>query len=150
MSAPTAVLKQVEQYLSPPEGEAIRRAYEFARDCHDGQLRESGQPYITHPLAVAETLAELRRDSSTIIAALLHDVSEDCGVALAELETRFGRDVAKLVDGVTKLSKIPWFQDELLESTARKELKLAIDRHWEWGRKVDRRQATVTALSEAM
>ncbi|HYU20648.1 MAG TPA: bifunctional (p)ppGpp synthetase/guanosine-3',5'-bis(diphosphate) 3'-pyrophosphohydrolase [Chloroflexota bacterium] len=115
MSAPTAVLKQVEQYLSPPEGDAIRRAYEFARECHDGQLRESGQPYITHPLAVAETLAELRLDSSTIIAALLHDVSEDCGVALAELETRFGRDVAKLVDGVTKLSKIPWFQDELLD-----------------------------------
>ncbi len=110
--SPAALLKQVEAYLGPSEAETVKRAFEFARDAHDGQARESGQPYITHPLAVAETLAELRLDSNTIVAALLHDVAEDCGVALADLETRFGREAAKLVDGVTKLSRVPWFQED--------------------------------------
>ena len=107
-----ALVRQVEGYLSPPDVEAIRRAFEFAREAHDGQLRESGDPYISHPLAVTQTLAELQLDAATIAASLLHDVSEDCGVPLTELESRFGHEVAKLVDGVTKLSKVPWFQEE--------------------------------------
>ena len=110
--APTSLLEQVGAYLSAAEIEAVRRAYEFAVAAHDGQLRESGEAYVTHPLAVAETLAELRLDVSTILAALLHDVSEDCDVPLVELETRFGHEVAKLVDGVTKLSRVPWFQED--------------------------------------
>ena len=70
------------------------------------QLRESGEPYINHPLAVAETLASLHMDTATIVAALCHDVSEDCDVPMSELESRFGREVARLVDGVTKLDKM--------------------------------------------
>jgi len=108
---PTALLEQVERYLSPGDVEAIRRAFDFAQDAHSGQARESGDPYITHPLAVAETLAELQLDTATIIASLLHDVAEDTSVSIDDIETRFGSEVARLVDGVTKLSKVPWFNE---------------------------------------
>jgi GTP pyrophosphokinase len=110
--SPSALLEQVSSYLSPSDVDAVRRAFEFARDAHAGQTRESGHPYITHPLAVTETVAELQLDTATIIAALLHDVAEDCEVSIADLETRFGREVASLVDGVTKLSRVPWFQED--------------------------------------
>jgi GTP diphosphokinase / guanosine-3',5'-bis(diphosphate) 3'-diphosphatase len=115
MTAPTVLLKQVESYLSPSEVETVRRAYEFAESAHSGQTRDSGDPYITHPLAVAETLAELHLDLNTIVAALLHDVAEDCGVPLSDIESRFGREACRLVDGVTKLSKVPWFQEDGLQ-----------------------------------
>ncbi|SHM34334.1 RelA/SpoT family protein [Ruminococcus flavefaciens] len=85
----------------------IISAYEFAAKAHEGQKRSSGQPYITHPLAVAYTLLELGMDTDTICAALLHDVVEDTDATLDDLKKRFGQDVALLVDGVTKLSKIP-------------------------------------------
>jgi len=109
--SPAALLEQVASYLSPSDVETVRRAFEFARDAHAGQFRESGHPYITHPLAVTETVAELQLDTATIVAALLHDVAEDCEVTIADLETRFGKEVASLVDGVTKLSRVPWFQE---------------------------------------
>src|SRR5439155_26563898 len=96
------------KYLSAPDVEAIKRAYAFAAEAHSPQVRESGEPYINHPLAVAESLASIHMDTATIIAALCHDVSEDCGVPMTELESRFGREVARLVDGVTKLDKMQW------------------------------------------
>ena len=86
---------QVARYLPAPDVETIRRAYEFAAEAHAPQVRESGEPYINHPLAVAETLASLQLDTATIVAALLHDVSEDCGVPMTELDSRFGREVAR-------------------------------------------------------
>ena len=85
----------------------IISAYEFAAKAHEGQMRSSGKPYIIHPLAVAYTLLELGMDTDTICAALLHDVVEDTDATLDDLKKRFGQDVALLVDGVTKLSKIP-------------------------------------------
>jgi GTP pyrophosphokinase len=99
---------EVARYLPAPDVESIKRAYTFAAEAHAVQLRDSGEPYINHPLAVAETVAGLRLDTATIIAALCHDVSEDCGVPMSELESRFGREVARLVDGVTKLDKMQW------------------------------------------
>src|SRR3954464_11369062 len=108
---PTVLLAQVERYLSASDVEAVRRAFEFAAVAHSSQMRESGDPYITHPLAVAETVAELQLDTATIVAALLHDVAEDTAVSIADLEARFGSEVARLVDGVTKLSKVPWFKE---------------------------------------
>ncbi|TAM77658.1 MAG: bifunctional (p)ppGpp synthetase/guanosine-3',5'-bis(diphosphate) 3'-pyrophosphohydrolase, partial [Chloroflexota bacterium] len=87
------------------ELQAVRRAYEFATLAHEGQQRASGEPYVTHPLAAALTLAELGLDPVAIQAALLHDIPEDTEYALADIEERFGADVARLVDGVTKLSK---------------------------------------------
>jgi GTP pyrophosphokinase len=83
----------------------IQRAFDAADAAHAGQLRASGEPYITHPVAVAHYLANLELDAETIAAALLHDVPEDTEVTIPELETRFGREVARLVDGVTKLGK---------------------------------------------
>ena len=109
--SPALLLEKVGRYVSPADGEAIRRAFEYAYEAHDGQSRESGDPYITHPLAVAETLADLQLDGATIMAALLHDVAEDTDVTIGELEARFGAEVSRLVDGVTKLSRVPWFQE---------------------------------------
>ena len=83
----------------------IERAHEVASAAHEGQLRASGEPYITHPTAVAYELAALQMDAETLAAGLLHDVPEDTGYPLADIEKRFGREVARLVDGVTKLSK---------------------------------------------
>jgi GTP diphosphokinase / guanosine-3',5'-bis(diphosphate) 3'-diphosphatase len=81
----------------------VRRAYEFARDRHEGQKRSSGEPYITHPVEVTEILADLEMDEQTLAAGLLHDVVEDCNVTAEELTRLFGAEVAHLVDGVTKL-----------------------------------------------
>lgn len=106
--SPQALFDDVSRYLPAPDVESIKRAFSFAAEAHTGQKRESGEPYINHPLAVAETTASLRLDTATIVAALCHDVSEDCGVAMADLESRFGREVARLVDGVTKLDKVQW------------------------------------------
>ena len=96
----------LEQYLSLEDREQVLAAYEFARGQHDGHLRRSGHPYIEHPLAAAVTCAELQLDVPAVQAALLHDVMEDCGVTRAQLVAEFGVDVAKLVDGATKLSAL--------------------------------------------
>ena len=110
--SPQTLFDDVAKYLSPLDVEAIKRAYAFAAEAHAPQRRESGEPYINHPLAVAETLASIHMDTATIIAALCHDVSEDCNVPMAELESRFGREVARLVDGVTKLDKMQFLHVE--------------------------------------
>src|ERR1700753_1242545 len=104
--SPQTLFDDVGKYLAPPDVEAIKRAYAFAAEAHAPQIRESGEPYINHPLAVAETRGSMHLDTATIIAALCHDVSEDCDVPMSELESRFGREVARLVDGVTKLDKM--------------------------------------------
>jgi len=106
------LLEVAEKHLRPEDLEAIKRAYEMAEEGHRGQLRMSGDPYIQHPLATAITLAELRLDAAAIIAGLLHDVPEDTGRPLSAIEEKFGPEVAKLVDGVTKLSRMHWFQRE--------------------------------------
>ncbi len=96
----------LEQYLAPVDRDQVLSAYEYARQKHEGHLRRSGHPYIEHPLAAAVTCAELQLDVPALQAALLHDVMEDCGVTRAQLVTDFGVDVAKLVDGATKLSAL--------------------------------------------
>jgi len=93
-------------YLSPEERERVHRAYLFAEEAHRGQLRRSGEPYITHPVAVAAILASLHMDADTLAAGLLHDTIEDCGVSGEELERRFGPTVRRLVEGETKVSKL--------------------------------------------
>jgi len=95
-------------YLPPESVSMIRQAFEFAAEAHKTQKRLTGDPYIVHPLDAALTVADLQMDPSTIAAALLHDVQEDCGVPNEELAKRFGPEVAKLVDGATKLERIPW------------------------------------------
>jgi guanosine-3',5'-bis(diphosphate) 3'-pyrophosphohydrolase len=100
------LLELTRAYLSSDKLAVVRQAYEFALKAHEGQLRRSGEPYLQHPLETAAILADLKLDASSIAAALLHDVPEDCGVPIEEIEAKFGPEVAKLVDGVTKLSQI--------------------------------------------
>ena len=91
----------------PKDGtEIIKKAHEKARSAHNGQIRKSGDAYITHPVAVAEIVASLGLDEATIIAALLHDTLEDTGEALEGIKEQFGQEVATIVDGVTKLGKV--------------------------------------------
>ena len=98
--------EKARQYLPPEKMAGIEDAYKFALKAHQGQTRKSGGPYIEHPLRVALILAELHFDAISLAAALLHDVPENCGMPIAEIETRFGAEVAKLVDGTTKLGKL--------------------------------------------
>ena len=100
------LLDRVTEYLPGDAAELIKGAYLFADRSHEGQLRKSGEPYIGHPLEIALFLSELRLDEQTIAASLLHDVVEDCGVSLDELSAEFGPEIAKLVDGVTKLTQL--------------------------------------------
>ena len=95
-------------YLSTDEVATIERAYNFSNKAHSGQLRKSGDPYIIHPVAVAKILAKLQQDTSSIVAGLLHDTLEDCDVSKSDVILAFGEDVADLVDGVTKLSKLEY------------------------------------------
>ena len=96
----------LETYLSEEDLKGIVDAYELSARAHEGQQRLSGHAYITHPIAVAKILADLRLDSGTIKAALLHDVLEDTSCSLQDIQTKFGDDVAALVDGVSKLDKL--------------------------------------------
>jgi GTP diphosphokinase / guanosine-3',5'-bis(diphosphate) 3'-diphosphatase len=98
--------RRMQRYLPPEQVALVMRAYEFAAKAHEGQQRYSGEPYISHPVAVATILAELRLDAQTLMAALLHDVIEDTGVPKNHIASLFGEEVAELVDGVSKLDKI--------------------------------------------
>jgi RelA/SpoT family (p)ppGpp synthetase len=102
----TELKRELEHYLDNDKVEYIYNAYRFAAQAHKGQQRHSGDPYITHPLAVARILAEMSMDPATITAAILHDVIEDTGVEKAELADLFSLEVAELVDGVSKLKQI--------------------------------------------
>ncbi len=93
-------------YLEPDQVEMVHRAYLFGADAHEGQQRLSGEPYITHPVAVAKVLAEMRLDVQSIVAAILHDVIEDTPTAKDQIASDFGEEVAELVDGVSKLTQI--------------------------------------------
>lgn len=101
----------IEKYLPEDQIKRLRQAYLVARDAHEGQTRSSGEPYITHPVAVACILAEMRLDHETLMAALLHDVIEDTPATYQDMEQLFGKSVAELVDGVSKLDKLK-FRDK--------------------------------------
>ena len=99
------LLERVVAYNPDADTKLLQQAYDLARDAHEGQSRESGEPYLEHPLAVAHILADLESDVPTLAAGLLHDVVEDTSVSLPSIKKRFGKEVALLVDGVTKLSQ---------------------------------------------
>ena len=100
-----ALLEKAKTYLPADRLDIIDRAYRYAADAHEGQVRRSGEPFIEHPLQTALYLAELRLDANALAAGLLHDVVEDCDVCLEEIENEFGKEIAGLVDGVTKLTQ---------------------------------------------
>jgi guanosine-3',5'-bis(diphosphate) 3'-pyrophosphohydrolase len=100
------LLETVRGYLPEDRAKAVEEALAFAHEAHEGQTRKSGEPYVDHPVSAAVYLAELTLDSTTIVAALLHDVVEDTDTTIDDIRVRFGDDVARLVDGVTKLTKL--------------------------------------------
>ena len=100
------LIEKLESYLPPEQVDLVARAYEFGARAHEGQKRKSGEPYITHPVAVAQDLADMHLDAEAIVAAILHDVVEDTDASLDEIESEFGSDVAMIVDGVSKLDQI--------------------------------------------
>lgn len=101
----------IQNYLPEEQIKRLRQAYLVARDAHEGQTRSSGEPYITHPVAVACILAEMKLDHETLMAALLHDVIEDTPATYQDMEQLFGKSVAELVEGVSKLDKLK-FRDK--------------------------------------
>ena len=115
-------------YLSAPDIEQVRLAYRFADEAHLGQMRNSGEPYITHPIAVAAQCADWKLDAQALMAALLHDAIEDCGVTKPELVERFGSPVAELVDGLTKLDKLHFNTREENQAESFRKMLLAMAR----------------------
>ncbi|MDH3375479.1 MAG: bifunctional (p)ppGpp synthetase/guanosine-3',5'-bis(diphosphate) 3'-pyrophosphohydrolase [Gammaproteobacteria bacterium] len=116
----------VGEYLDRSAVDDIRRAYRFGADAHYGQYRRSGEPYIHHPLAVARIVAEMRMDSRSIMAAILHDVIEDTPTVKNQLASEFGDDVAELVDGVSKISQIEFDSKEEAEAENFRKMLLAM------------------------
>ena len=107
------LIRIIKQYHPSDDVSQIQRAYEVAKEAHGDQKRHSGEPYITHPVEVAIILAELEMDKETIIAGILHDVVEDTDMTLEQVEKEFGKEVAELVDGVTKLTQIKYSADKV-------------------------------------
>src|SRR5262245_20532372 len=99
------LVEKVHSYYPAADGEVIRKAYDFTAKVHQGQMRLSGEPYLIHPMAVADIIAELKLDVPSIVGALLHDTVEDTLATLDEIKGLFGKEIAALVDGVTKLGK---------------------------------------------
>jgi guanosine-3',5'-bis(diphosphate) 3'-pyrophosphohydrolase len=122
------LVSKLEGYLPPPEVERIQDAYDFAFEAHQGQRRRSGEPYITHPVAVADLLADLKLDPQTLIAAILHDVIEDTPTLKEEINHRFGPEVAELVDGVSKLDQIQFKSREEAQAESFRKMLLAMVR----------------------
>lgn len=110
----------------PKNKDKIFYALEFATKMHEGVKRKSGEPYIIHPVAVAQILMDNQMDYSTVMAGLLHDVVEDTDVTIEEIEKRFGKTVAKLVDGVTKIDELTLVRENLTEADSKKRLLLAM------------------------
>ncbi len=119
---------KLERYLEPEQIAEIERAYRYGASAHTGQKRMSGEPYISHPVAAAAILAEMRLDPQTIMAAILHDVIEDTSVTKAQLATEFGEEVADLVDGVSKLTQVQFENRAVAQAENFQKMMLAMVR----------------------
>ena len=127
-AASFAALMDRLDYLSPQDVDLVRRAYRFADEAHLGQTRKNGEPYITHPIAVAALCTEWKLDAQALAAALMHDSMEDCGVTKIELIEKFGVPVAELVDGLTKLDKLEFNTREENQAESFRKMLLAMAR----------------------
>ena len=112
MPAASEIIARAGENMPPERARLIEEAYVFAKEAHEGQNRKTGEPYIVHPIDAAMTVAGLNLDGAAIAAALLHDVVEDCGVSNEQISEKFGPDVARLVEGVTKLNRINLMRPE--------------------------------------
>ena len=120
------LIDQYMQYSGAESGEMIMSAYEYAKAAHEGQKRNTGEDYIVHPVATLEILIDIQVDQDTLVAALLHDVAEDTEYTLDNIREKFGVDVAQLVDGVTKLSKIHFSSKEEIQAENFRKMFLAM------------------------
>jgi GTP pyrophosphokinase/guanosine-3',5'-bis(diphosphate) 3'-pyrophosphohydrolase len=127
-AASFAALTHKLDYLDPADIKRVRDAYRFADEAHLGQFRASGEPYITHPIAVAGLCADWKLDAQAIMAALMHDAMEDCGVTKVELIERFGGATADLVDGLTKLDRLQFSTKEETQAESFRKMLLAMAR----------------------
>jgi guanosine-3',5'-bis(diphosphate) 3'-pyrophosphohydrolase len=128
MPADVQALERRLDYLPPEQIARVRKAYLIGADAHAGQTRKSGEPYITHPVAVAGILADLGMDVETIVAAILHDTLEDTPLSRSQLEAEFGSTVSELVDGVTKLDKIQFRDRQEAVAESFRKMMLAMSR----------------------
>src|SRR5450432_3599186 len=126
MSEIAEFTRHLGHYLPPPDVALVERAFAFSEHAHQGQFRKSGEPYITHPLAVASILSQWRIDAQGLAAALLHDVMEDTKVTKTEIETSFGKPVADMVDGVSKLDQIEFQSREDAQAENFRKMLLAM------------------------
>jgi GTP pyrophosphokinase len=134
-SSPTTEVQQAEfedvvaafrTHHPDGDGELLRRAYEVAREAHEGQARKTGEPYITHPITVALMLAEYGLDEQTLAAAFLHDTVEDTPLTIAEITTQFGEEVGRLIDGVTKLDRVRYSNREQAQAATIRKMVVAM------------------------
>jgi len=125
-SEDSALTLRLKQYLKPEDIEQVWEAYRYADHAHEGVLRKTGEPYITHPVSVACVLADLHMDVPTILAALLHDVVEDTDITTQDIREKFGQQVADLVDGVTKLDKIEFQSASVAQAENFRKMLLAM------------------------
>ncbi|RCL45438.1 MAG: bifunctional (p)ppGpp synthetase/guanosine-3',5'-bis(diphosphate) 3'-pyrophosphohydrolase [Halieaceae bacterium] len=116
----------IADYLPLEQAQLVRRAYYYSEQAHYGQIRRSGEPYVTHPLAVASILARMHMDAQSLMAALLHDVIEDTGVNKEDISAQFGEEVAELVDGVSKLTHVEFDSVELRQAENFQKMTLAM------------------------
>ena len=128
MGDPATLFKEWSGYLKPEDVSQLESAYHFSETAHEGQFRQSGEPYITHPLAVANILAQWHLDPQALTAALLHDVMEDTAVTKTEISRNFGKPVAELVDGLSKLDKIEFETQEKAQAENFRKMLLAMAR----------------------
>ncbi|HMS80452.1 MAG TPA: HD domain-containing protein, partial [Burkholderiaceae bacterium] len=128
MSEIVEFTRHLGHYLGPPDVALVERAFDFSESAHRGQFRKSGEPYITHPLAVASILSQWRLDAQGLAAALLHDVMEDSGVTKQQMVERFGTQVAELVDGLSKLDKVEFASREQAQAESFRKMLLAMAR----------------------
>jgi len=120
------LIETLESYMTPEQIEPVARAYEFGAMAHEGQKRMSGEPYISHPVAVAQSLANMHMDSQAITAAILHDVIEDTETPISEIEEQFGAEVATLVDGVSKLDQMEFTSKAEAQAESFRKMMLAM------------------------
>ncbi|WP_208351367.1 RelA/SpoT family protein [Pseudaestuariivita rosea] len=128
MIAVDDLIALVRSYNPKTDEEKIKAAYDYGRQMHDGQMRQSGEPYFTHPVSVAAILTEQRLDDATIITALLHDTIEDTRASYSEIEKLFGKEIAELVDGVTKLTNIQLTSTETKQAENFRKLFMAMSK----------------------
>jgi GTP pyrophosphokinase len=120
------IQEKVEAYMPGADLELLRKAYVFSAKEHKGQTRSSGEPYLVHPLSVAAILADLKLDLPCIVAGLLHDVLEDTLTTREALESHFGSDIAQLVEGLTKISRISFNSQEQQQAESFRKMMLAM------------------------